>query len=913
MSAASRSAGKDYQASVSSGHFLSLKWKALLILSIALFAINFGYFLFSQNNLHDFEQQQRQTLMEREAQELSGLLSNEADSLSQFGEILPSLPNLREAIYRQDGEAVRQLFEPYWLSLQLDVNISMARFYAANGSLLAAWEAPVALGAGEETVQQWIQQVQQTERPLSVQACADNCAQFVLVPILAHGENSGILLLGRSLGNVLLGLQEVTGADTGLLLKKNSLHDTQGLRIAALSRKKQMQPIVEQAAQRLGRLAGQSTGIVINQIGHTWAVSFHPLNNAMDQRPAYLVIVRDITASIQRIEKAGNESKIVLLAGVLLAEILLLLILWRPLSRLQSTAKSLPLLAESRFSTLRSALAHDPARYLRDEFDQLDSTALDLSYQLESLEAQVFEQQRVLAHQVEELDAERERFALAAKGANDGLWDWNIRLGEVYFSPRWKQMSGYVEDEIGTQLQEWLNRIHMDDRERVKLALQSHIDGDTPHFEQEYRLLQHDGSYRWMLSRGLSIADSNGVPMRMSGSQTDIHLRKKAEEQLLHDAFHDALTNLPNRALLLDRMGQALLRAGRQNDYLFAVLYSDLDRFKVINDSLWHYAGDQLLIEVATRLQRCVRPADTVARLGGDEFVILLDGVKDLHEVKQIAERITREISKPVELEGREVFTALSTGISLSDMEYEKAEDMLRDADTAMYHAKKQGESRYQIFDPSMHEEALAMMQIEADLRRGLEKDELKLHYQPIIDLKTGDLAGFEALVRWFHPERGLLPPVEFIPIAEESDLMIQVGDWVLTSACAQIAKWRGKLGNDVDYTVNVNLDSRHLMQDGFARHIHALLMRYEVKPQQLKLEILENAIVDNDKSIEKLQQLKDMGFKLCIDDFGTGYSSLSYLHRLPIDTVKIDRSFVSRMDKREEDVAIVKTIVDSV
>jgi PAS domain S-box/diguanylate cyclase (GGDEF) domain len=502
-----------------------------------------------------------------------------------------------------------------------------------------------------------------------------------------------------------------------------------------------------------------------------------------------------------------------------------------------------------------------------------------------------------------------ERYALAALGANDGLWDWNLKTKHIYFSPRWKAMLGCTEEEVGSVVEEWFNRVHPDDLSRLQGELNAHLEGASPHFQNEQRVLHKDGSYRWMLARGIAVPDQDGIPSRMAGSQTDITDQKLAQERLMHEAIHDVLTGLPNRALFMDLLDRSLGRAKRKEDYMFAVLFLDLDRFKVINDSLGHMIGDQLLIAIARRLNSCLRPGDTVARLGGDEFTIMLDDVKDLGDATRVAERIQQELTIPFNLSGQEVFISTSIGIALSATGYDRPEDVLRDADTAMYRAKSLGKARHEVFDKAMHARAVALLQLETDLRRAIERQEFKLYYQPTVSLKTGRILGFEALIRWQHPERGLVLPAEFIPHAEETGLIVPIGKWVLREACTQMRSWQERIGKTL--TMSVNVSPKQLMHIDLVEMIQQILAETELKPQNLILEVTETAIIENPESATRtLLQLKELNVHLHIDDFGTGYSSLSYLHRFPMDSLKIDRSFIGRMGSDEENLEIVRTII---
>ncbi len=518
-----------------------------------------------------------------------------------------------------------------------------------------------------------------------------------------------------------------------------------------------------------------------------------------------------------------------------------------------------------------------------------------------------------------------ERYALAAASTNDGLWDWNLTTGNVYFSPRWKAMLGCEETEVGNSPDEWFSRVHPEDVERVKAELTNYFEGISSHFESEHRILHKVGTYRWILNRGLAIRNPDGKVSRMTGAQTDVTERKVAEGKLLHDALHDALTGLPNRTLFIQRLEQALNNANRRQDGLFAVLFLDLDRFKVVNDSLGHLIGDQLLIALVRRLETCVRPGDTVARLGGDEFTILLEGIQDVGDATVTADRIQKSLAMPFNLSGHEVFITTSIGIALSTIGYERPEDLLRDADTVMYRAKALGKARHEVFDKAMHAQAVTLLQLENDLRRVVDRltaevlevssaeqsQELQLYYQPIVSIETGTFTGFEALLRWNHPERGLISPDEFIPLAEETGLIIPIGYWVMYEVCRQMHIWQQEFPRKPPLMISVNLSSKQFSRPDLIEQIQHILRETGLSPYSLKLEITESVLMeDAESAATMLLQLRALGVQLYIDDFGTGYSSLGYLHRFPVDALKIDRSFISRMGTNGENSEIVKTVM---
>jgi diguanylate cyclase (GGDEF)-like protein/PAS domain S-box-containing protein len=507
--------------------------------------------------------------------------------------------------------------------------------------------------------------------------------------------------------------------------------------------------------------------------------------------------------------------------------------------------------------------------------------------------------------------AAEERYALAERGANDGLWDWDVTSESIYFSPRWKEMLGCSEERIGGHPEDWFHRIHPSDRARFEDELAAHLDGSSRSFQSEYRILHEDGRYRWVLTRGQAVRDENGNPVRMAGSQTDITQRKQTEEQALHDATHDALTGLPNRILLSDRLGKTLARAKKDAGYRFAVLFLDFDRFKNVNDSLGHSLGDMLLKEIARRIEACVHPTDTVARLGGDEFVVLLEDLADAADAPGVAERLQKKFKKdPFKLYGHELFTTASIGMVVGSSDYDEPEEILRDADTAMYKAKEWGGACHAVFDSAMHTRAVSLLKLETDLRRAVERGEFVVYYQPIVWLESGQIVGFEALARWEHPERGLIPPGEFVPLAEETDLISSIDMLVLREACIRARLWQEGFPDHQPLTVSVNLSPAHLARPGLVEEVARILELTGFDGRNLCLELTEGAIMrDPEAAIETLSRLKGLGVSLHVDDFGTGYSALGLLRRFPVNALKIDRSFVAGMDEQDENVEIVQTI----
>lgn len=494
-----------------------------------------------------------------------------------------------------------------------------------------------------------------------------------------------------------------------------------------------------------------------------------------------------------------------------------------------------------------------------------------------------------------------ERFSLLLTGSNEGLWDWDLRTQKVYYSPFWKQLLGLQEHEVGDAPTEWMDRIHPEDRERVEEELRQHLAGRSASFASQHRLQHADGGYRWMVLRGVARREEGAdEPVRIAGTLADVTASR----------LYDALTGLPNRTLMLDRIERAIARARRKSELIFALLVVSLDRFEVLQTQFSEREIRTILATAGKRLQQLMRTADTVARLEGPNFAIHLDEIRHVSDARRVAGRVAEALGAPIELVGREVRLSTSIGIALSVTGYERPEDIVRDAFVAMNQARSGGGNRQEMFDQKMQSEVELRMRLEADLRRALERDEFQVFYQPIVSLETWRISGFEALVRWRHPERGLVSPAEFIPVAEETGQIVPIGEWVLRESSRQMKCWQDE-HPELDLSISVNLSGRQVAEPDLVDTVARVIDETGLRPGSLKLELTETLLMHHyEGAIQNMHHLRDMGIKLSIDDFGTGYSSLSHLHRFPIDFLKVDRSFVGRVGQDARESEIVKVIV---
>jgi len=516
----------------------------------------------------------------------------------------------------------------------------------------------------------------------------------------------------------------------------------------------------------------------------------------------------------------------------------------------------------------------------------------------------------LFAQTVERLHQLEDRYALALENSSDGLWDWDLQEDKIFLSHRWLNMLGYKENDLRNTLADWMNLIHPDDKRLFSSKLKRFLDDkQKERFSLEYRIEDRGGSYRWVKINGMLVFNDEGEAVRFAGSHTDITERKRMESQLIHDSLHDPLTDLPNRLLFRENLQKAIGK--RKEGYIgaFAIIQLDIDNFQNINNGLGHMVGDNILTTVARRLQKMVSSNDTVARLAGDEFALLLEAAHTEESILFFARKLQESIGAPIENAGQKIVLSASTGIVLSRSNTDSVTRLLVDSATAVHHARNKGTGQSVLFTEEMHEQAVSRVKLEGDLRKAIDRGEIKVYYQPIYDVTGKNICGFEALARWLYESEKMILPGNFIPVAEETGLILPLGAHILEKACEACVKWNQEAEQDV--YVSVNLSARQFREPDIHKTVGDILERTGLPPHLLHVEITESQIMEHAlRTVEILRNIKTLDVQISIDDFGTGYSSLAYLKRFPIDIIKIDRAFVRDLPTNPEDVEIANAII---
>ncbi|MCG5512409.1 EAL domain-containing protein [Ectothiorhodospira shaposhnikovii] len=891
---------------------MSLKWKLLLVMGVLLAGLFTGFAVLNHQSLQGQYEELRAMEQQRSRMQLQGLLQQSQTDLLNLAHLIPSLSGLRQALKLGDAGELGRLFAPQWASLQVDTDLVMAGFIDAHGRFLV--EVQILDAAHEWPPRLWsaVDQALLAEVPSTFTDCNPLCLSYAVAPVLANGRTVGAVVLARPMSHLVVSFNELSALDVAMFSLNAAAEVEAGARqprLMGITSRDRLEPLLQS-----GVLESLSPGVVtLFQLDGRRELELTPFL-LLDDASAHqilAVVITDVTQARRQITIAQRQNVLMGVAGLMLFAMAVVAMTRTPLVRLRRVARQLPLLAERRFDAFRNGLASPLRPFFPDELSLLESTTLRLADRLERLEADVRRQRDSLDLKVRELSIERERYALAAAGTNDGIWDWNLETDEIFYSPRWQTMLGYEAGELTSHPDEWFGRLHPDDRLQLQQELESHLTGRSPCLEMECRMRHAIDGYRWMHFRGLGVRNGAGKVHRIAGSMSDVTERRRIEEQLRHDALHDHLTRLPNRTLFVDRLQRAISRYRRSGNG-YAVVFLDLDNFKTVNDSLGHILGDQMLIQLGRRLQQCLRPGDSVARFGGDEFVLLLEDITSEEEVRQVVARLQSAMQTPVRVGDQDIFVGFSVGIALGSPEDRSADDVLRNADTAMYQAKIHNPGNSMFFSGSMRASAVRRLSLETAMRHALERHQFVLHYQPLVSMEDGRLLGFEALLRW--PRLGDRPvsPADFIPLAEQTGLIIPMGRWVVELAIEQAARWQrmGLPSAGGVLPININVSGKQFRDPELVSVIQQSLKHHGISGRCLKVELTESAVMENGaQALEVMGALKDIGIDLCMDDFGTGYSSLSQLRDLPFDVVKIDRSFVHRLTSDPRHVGIVRGV----
>ncbi|MCG5509071.1 bifunctional diguanylate cyclase/phosphodiesterase [Ectothiorhodospira lacustris] len=889
---------------------MSLKWKLLLVMGVLLAGLFTGFAWLNHQSLQGQYEELRSMEQQRSRMQLQGLLQQSQADLLGLAHLVPSLSGLRQALKQGDAGELGRLFAPQWASLQVDTDLVRAGFLDIHGRFLV--EVQILEARYEWPPRLWsaLDQALLTETPSTFTDCNSLCLSYAVAPVLANGQTVGAVVLARPMSHLVVSFNELSALDVAVFrLALEGREGDDGQQVIGITSRDRLEPLLDSGV--LETLTPEQ--VTLFQLEGRWQLELSPFL-LLDDESGYqilAVVISDVTLARRQIAVAQRRNVFMGVVGLVLFAMVVVAMTRTPLIRLRRVARLLPLLAERRFDSVRNELASPVRPFFPDELSLLEHTTLKLANRLERLEADVRRQRDSLDLKVQELSIERERYALAAAGTKDGIWDWNLETNEIFYSPRWQTMLGCESGEMTSQPDEWFGRLHPDDRQRLQQELDAHLEGHSPWLETEHRMRHATNGYRWMHFRGVAVRNASGRTHRIAGSMSDVTERRRIEEQLRHDALHDHLTQLPNRPLFVDRLEHAISRFRRSGSG-YAVLFLDLDNFKTVNDSLGHIVGDQMLIQTGQRLQMCLRPGDSVARFGGDEFVLLLEDITSEDEVHQVVARLQSAMQTPVSVGDQEIFVSFSVGIALGSPEDRSADDVLRNADTAMYQAKIHNPGNSMFFSGSMRASAVRRLTLETAMRRALERHEFVLHYQPLVSMGDGRLLGFEALLRW--PRLGGRPvsPVDFIPLAEQTGLIIPIGRWVVEQAIEQAARWQrlGLSPGEAVLPININVSGRQFRDPELVPVIQQALKHHGLSGRCLKVELTESAVMESGtQALALMEALKDAGIDLCMDDFGTGYSSLSQLRDLPFDVVKIDKSFVHRLSSDPRHVGIVRAV----
>lgn len=895
-----------------SNKFLSIRSKLLIVLfSVSVLLGVAGSYFFQNNLLAQFEQARVETRL-KHATQINGLISLNLERIRQLTIALPNFVGLYDEFMQYESPEFYHRFETFWSNFQLDMGVDNASLYSPSGRKAATWGGQLHENAAisSKSWQKNWSTVLKNEIPTNLIDCSAKCRIYAFAPVLKEGEVVGVFSIGASLAEAVLAFRQTSEADVAIMFADdasvNSENRLWGMRLEAASSPDKMLHLIKKVSHdhTFAELVAKPIRYVeANQIYEIGLVKLEPVNSADGMQ---LIVIENITSALDVVKRNGRQVMIMTLLVTLLLSALLYLLLNSHVKRLRRIATVIPLLGQGAFEQLRRVIKLRN-KGLDDEVDVLNQSAVALSYKLASLEHEVDEQNLSLNNLFNEVSKEKE-FAISLLNQADAVIATTSLAGRILSFNRFGHaLTGMVEGDF----------IYRDLDESALLTLQEKLTDVAQARQYSYQhemvlygadKLQHTISWVHTL---LSNDEKSEAILLSVGM--DVTEQKKSEAVIHHLAYYDALTDLPNRRLLLDRLKLALVSSTRSHKE-GGLLLIDLDNFKTLNDTLGHHVGDMLLQEVAKRIMACVREDDTVARIGGDEFMVMLVDLSDKSiesaaQAEAIASKIQYQLNQPFQLGSHLYSNTLCIGITLFNNHDVELEELLKQADIAMFQAKYAGNNGICFYDPKMQQELTARVSLERELHLAVAENQFSLYYQIQVD-SAGHALGAEALIRWQHPQQGLISPFVFIPLAEETGLIVQIGQWVLEAACMQLKLWEQNVYTK-HLTLSINVSPQQFRQNDFVSIVEATIKTHAVNPMLLKLELTESALLDNvDSTITTMSALKHIGIKFSLDDFGTGYSSLQYLKRLPLFQLKIDQSFVRDIADDVSDQAIVRTII---
>jgi len=889
-----------------------LRWKLLLILfSVSVMIGIASTYYFQHQLLQQFELARKDAEL-RQAKLINGLISLNVERVRQLAATLPTFINLNSGFMEYESPAFYRYFDNFWSNFQIDMGVDDAKLYAPNGHVIATWgsaEHDRFSTRSKSWVKNW-ETILNKEVSSGLIECSHTCNIYAFAPILKKGEVVGVFSIGASLADAVLSFQKTSKADVAIIFSNPDLKAAEkqlwGMHIAAASSPEHLVPLITRAAgiYSFSELSNKPVRYVEGD--NVYEISLVKLEQAYPTDGMQLLVVDNITPDLAIVKQNSKQIMVIALLATVLILSLLYVLLNIPLKRLRRIASSMPLLGQGAFQELRSGIkSHHPQ--FTDEVDVLGQSAVDLSYKLESLEHEVIEKNLSLKNLFNEVLREKEFATKLLNQAEAIIATINVDGCILSINQFGLKLTGKSKGDL------IYNDLPSNEFAVLKAKLTEVANTSSYSYSHDTALIASDQTLRnisWVHTRLQDDLKGDAVLLSVG---MDITEQVKSQEVIHHLANYDALTNLPNRRLLSDRLKHALsssTRSGQRG----ALLFIDLDNFKSLNDTLGHKIGDLLLQEVAQRLTACIREGDTVSRIGSDEFIVVLENlsskaIESAGQAEHVARKIQHKLNLPFQLDAHSYQNTISIGISLFNDHDKDTEELLKQVDIAINQAKRSGNNSICFYDPKMQESLTAYVTLERELHQAVISRQFVLYYQIQVD-SSGNPLGAEVLIRWKHPERGIVSPYDFIPLAEETGLIVPIGKWVLDTACAQLKVWQ-KSPHTKHLTLSVNVTAQQFLQHNFVAQVESAIKKNAIDPMLLKLELTESMLVNElDKTIATMHALQNIGIKFSLDDFGTGYSSLQYLKRLPIYQLKIDQSFVHDIANNVSDQAIVRTII---